>query len=84
MIKMIDARVKLNNYTNRVFAVVKAKYDLINKSEAINKFVELYGNNEVEPEIKEKYIQKLNNIEKNTLKKGFKKMDKKELDNLFK
>ena len=38
---MVDARVELNKYSNRVLSVVKAKYDLKDKSQAINKFVEL-------------------------------------------
>ena len=81
---MVDARVKLSKYSNKVISVVKAKYELNDKSEALNKFVELYGENEVEPEVKEEYIQKLIKIEKNHLKKyGFRKMSDKELDKLF-
>ena len=34
---MVDARVELNKYSNRVLSVVKAKYDLKDKSQAINK-----------------------------------------------
>ena len=82
---MIDARVKINEYSNRVFGVVKAKYGLKDKSEAINKFAEMYGDNEIEPEIKREYLRKLNKIEKEHMKKyGFKSMTKKEFDNLFK
>ena len=66
---MIDARVKLNNYTNRVLGVIKAKYDLKDKTQALNKFVEIYGVNEVEPEIDSKYLDKLDVIEKNHFKK---------------
>ncbi len=80
----INARIKLNNYSNRVFGVIKSKYDLKDKSEAINKFVELYGPNEVDLEIKEDYIKKLNDIQNKHIKKyGVKKMSKKELDKLF-
>jgi hypothetical protein len=60
---MVDARVSLNNYTNKVLAVVKAKYDLNDKSQALNKFAELYGCNEVEPEVKESYVKKILKIE---------------------
>ncbi len=66
---MVDARVSLNKYTNTVLAVVKAKYDLKDKSEAINKFVETYGENEVEKEVKESYIKKILKIEEDYFKK---------------
>jgi len=81
---MVDARVHLNEYSNRVLGVVKAKYDLRDKSDALNKFVELYGSNEVEPEVKESYVKKILKIEKEHFKKyGHRKMSLKELDELF-
>jgi len=81
---MIGARISINEYTNRVFGVIKAKYGLKDKSESINKFVELYGYNEIEPEVREDYLKELNKIQKDTLKNGFKPMTRKELDELFK
>jgi hypothetical protein len=82
---MIDARIKINEYTNRVFGVVKAKYGLKDKSDAINKFVKLYGHNEIGEKINDTYIQKLNDIEKKHIKKyGYKNMKNKELVDLFK
>jgi len=81
---MVDARVNLNNYSNRVLAVVKAKYDLNDKSEALNKFVEMYGSNEVEPEVKESYVKKLLKIEEAHFKKyDHRHMSMKELKELF-
>ena len=81
---MIDARVKLNNYTDRVLGVIKAKYDLKDKTQALNKFVEIYGVNEVEPEIDSKYLDKLDVIEKNHLnKKKLTKMSISKLDKMF-
>jgi len=81
---MVDARVSLSSYASRVLAVVKAKYDLRDKSQALNKFVEMYGSNEVEPEVKESYIKKLLRIEEEHFKKhGCKKMTDRELDKLF-
>ena len=80
---MVLARVKLENYTNKVLRVVKAKYDLNDKSEAINKFVELYGEKEVEKEPKEEYLKKILEIDKKHMKKyGNKRMSLKELDKL--
>lgn len=81
---MVDARVSLSKYSNRVLAVVKAKYDLRDKSQALNKFIEDYGENEVEPEVKESYIKKLLDIENEHFKKhGYRHMSHKELDKLF-
>ena len=69
---MTDARVVLKSYSNQVLGVVKAKYALKDKSEALNKFIELYGSNEVEPEVKESYVKKLLEIENRHFKKyGF-------------
>jgi hypothetical protein len=66
---MIDARVKLNQYTNRVLSMVKAKYDLKDKSEALNRFVELYGSNEIELEVKPEYVKKILAVEEAHFKK---------------
>jgi len=81
---MVDARVELNKYSNRVLSVVKAKYDLKDKSQAINKFVELYGPEEVEPEVKEEYVKKILKIKEDYYKRHTgRKMKDKELDRLF-
>ena len=66
---MVDARVSLNPYANQVLAVVKAKYGLRDKSEALNKFIAQYGENEVEPEVKESYIKKILDIQERHYKK---------------
>ncbi len=77
---MVDARVHLNDYSNRVLGVIKAKYNLKDKSEALNKFVELYGPNEVEPQVKESYVKKILEIEEEHFRKyGYRKMSLKGL-----
>ena len=81
---MVDARVLLDNYSNKVLAVVKAKYELNDKSQAINKFIEMYGPNEVEMEVKESYVKKLLEAEEGHFKRhDYRKMSDKELDKLF-
>lgn len=81
---MIDARVKLKPYTNRVLSVVKAKYELKDKSDALNRFVEMYGPEEVEPEVKESYVKKILTVVDDYHKKhGSRKMSDSELDKLF-
>lgn len=70
---MVDARVSLDKYSNQVLMVVKAKYDLKDKSQALNKFIALYGENELEHKVKDSYIKKLLDIENAHFKKyGYK------------
>ena len=79
----ISARVELNPYVNRVLAVLKAKYGLRDKSEAINKFVELYGDEIVEKEANEEYIKEMiAGVNEHIKKYGFKTMSFDELDAL--
>jgi len=81
---MVDARVTLSDYSNRVLAVVKAKYALKDKREALNKFVESYGRNELECEATEAYVKHFLDVENEHFRKyGYKKMSGKELDALF-
>jgi len=50
---MTMARVILDEYSNRVINVVKAKYGLKDKSEALNKFIRMYGQRETGLEAKD-------------------------------
>jgi len=61
---MVNALVKLDENTNRVLNVVKAKYNLKDKSEAIGFVVTKYIEDENEPELKPEFIQKIREIEK--------------------
>ena len=60
---MVQALVTLNEETNKVLNIVKAKHGLKDKAEAIefvvNKFVELE-----EPELRLEFIDKMKKIEK--------------------
>ncbi len=81
---MVDARVILSDYSNRVLGVVKAKHGLKDKSEALNKFIEIYGPEEVELKVKDSYIKKILKIEEEHYKKhGLRSMSTKQLDELF-
>ena len=80
---MVFARLSLDDYTNKVLNVIKARFGLKDKSEALNKFAQLCGDEIVEKEAKDEYIQKLLQIEDTHLKKyGKKKMTLQELDRL--
>lgn len=81
--KMVFARININDYTNRVLNVIKAKFGLNDKSQAINKFAEMYGEDLVEKEVRDEYIKEIIKIEKEHFKKyGYRKMSIKELDKL--
>jgi len=81
--KLISARVELDEYANKVLAVLKAKYGLNDKSEAINKFAELYGDEIVEKEPKEDYVKHILEVTNKHLEKNKnKRMSLKELDAL--
>ncbi len=83
MEKMISARVELENYSNKVLGIIKIKFGLRNKSEALNKFIELYGEEIMEKEASEEYIKKVIDVVKKHLEKyGNKKMTLQELDKL--
>ena len=80
---MVFAQIYISDYANRVLNVIKAKFGLKDKSEAINKFIELYGDELVEREANDKYIKKVLEIEEQHMKKyGKRKMSLKELDAL--
>jgi len=79
----ISARVNLCEYTNRVLGVIKMKYGLKDKSEALNKFVEIYGDDLVEKEATDQYTKKIIDITNKHLNKyGKKTMSLEELDEL--
>ena len=61
---MTQALIKLNENINRVLNMVKAKYDLKDKSETIEFIVKKYIEYENEPELKPEFIKKINKIKK--------------------
>jgi hypothetical protein len=81
--EMISARVELNNYANRVLGVIKMKFGLKDKSEALNKFIEIYGENIIEKESNDEYVKKILTISENHFNKyGKRKMTMQELNRL--
>ena len=81
--KMISARIELNDYANRVIGIIKIKFGLKDKSEALNKFIELYGEDMMEKEASEEYTKTVIKIaKKHIIKYGNKNMTFQELDKL--
>lgn len=80
----INFRARIDEYSNRVLGVVKEKYGLKDKSQALNKFIEMYGEGFIEKEAKEEFISEVINIVMEHHKKHPKrKMSLEELDNLI-
>jgi len=61
---MVQALINLDNSTNRVLNVVKAKYDFKDKSEAIRFVVNKYLEDANEPELRPEFAQKILAMEK--------------------
>ena len=60
---MVNALIKLDENTNRILNVVKAKYDFRDKGEAIEFVVNKYAE-ENEPELKPEFVEKMKKIQK--------------------
>jgi len=81
--RLISARVNLSPYSNKVLGMVKIKFDLNDKSEALNKFVEIYGEEIVEKEATDEYVKKVMKIADSHFEKySDKKMSAEELNEL--
>lgn len=61
---MVQAIIRISERTNRVLNIVKAKYGLKDKSEAINVMAEEYEHSMMEPELRPEFIEKMKRIEK--------------------
>jgi len=61
---MPKAMVEISQKANRILNIIKAKYSLKDKSQAINKMAEEFGETLLEPQLRPEYIKKLKKIEK--------------------
>jgi hypothetical protein len=68
---MVQAMVNISENANQILNIVKARYNLKDKSEAIEKVVIDYGGNILEPELRPEFIQSMVQISKEkTIKVG--------------
>ena len=81
---MVQAMIKIPKEANQILNIVKARYNLKTKSEAIAKIVIECGANIIEPELRPKYLEKLKRIEEegygetlNSIEQLRKKIEKK-------
>lgn len=56
---MVKAIVKIDDRTNRVLNILKAKYGLTDKSQAINLMAQQFEAEVLEPELKPEFIEDL-------------------------
>ncbi|MEK6811305.1 MAG: DUF2683 family protein [Nanoarchaeota archaeon] len=56
--------IEISEEANQILNIVKARYNLKTKSEAITKIVIECGGNILEPELRPEYLEKLQKIEK--------------------
>ena len=79
----INLRANIDDYTNRVLGVIKEKYGLKDKGEALDKFAEMFGDEFIEHEVKEEVITEVLEIfEEHRKKHGLRTMTLEELDEL--
>lgn len=80
---MVQAMINISENTNQVLNIVKARFNLKDKSEAIEKVVLRYGEDILEPELKPEFIQKIKRIEKEGKFKTFKSIEelRKDIEN---
>ncbi len=79
---MVQTIIDLNENEDRILNIVKAKYGLKNKSQAIEVLVKIYRDSFLEPELRPEYIEKLQKIRKGKYSKVFTSVD--ELDSYIK
>lgn len=80
---MINMNLKVKDYTSRVLGVIKEKYGLKDKGQALDRFADLYGEEYVDREIKDEVIREvIESCDRHIKKYGFKAMTVKELDKL--
>jgi len=61
---MVQSIIDINENEDRILNIVKAKFGLKNKSQAVALVAKIYADSFLEPELRPEYIKKLQKIEK--------------------
>jgi hypothetical protein len=61
---MVQAIVNLGEHQDRLLTIVKGKFGLKNKSDAMNFVISRYEEELLEPELRPEYVTKIKNLEK--------------------
>ena len=59
---MTQAIVRLGEYEDRILQIVKGKFGLKNKSDAVNFVIQKYDEEMLEPELRPEYVTKIDKI----------------------
>lgn len=68
---MVQAMIEIPEEANQILNIVKARYNLKTKSEAIAKIVIECGAEILEPELRPEYLEKLKKVEREGYGRGF-------------
>lgn len=61
---MVQSIIDIDENEDRVLNIVKAKFGLKNKSQAVAMIAKIYEDSFLEPELRPEYVEKLKRIEK--------------------
>ena len=61
---MVQAIIHLGEREDRILTIVKGKYGLKNKSDAVNLVIEKFEETYLEPEVRPEYLEKLQKLVK--------------------
>ena len=83
MIKMAQAIVNLGEYEDRVLTIVKGKYGLKNKSDAVNFVIDKFEEEFLEPKLRPEFVRKMMVMEKSGKFKAYKSISdlRKDIEN---
>lgn len=69
---MVQAIVKLSEREDRVVQIVKGKFGIKTKAEAISFIIDQYEKTLLEPELRPEYVEKIRKIEKKGIFRSYK------------
>jgi hypothetical protein len=80
---MVQAMINIDERSNRVLNIIKAKYGFRDKSETIDFVLSDYEANRLEPELRPEFIKRIRDIEKNDTFKRYSSLSelRKEIEN---
>ena len=61
---MVQSIINMEENEDRILNIVKAKYGLKNKSQAIAMIIKIYSESFLEPELRPEYLERLKKIDK--------------------
>jgi hypothetical protein len=69
---MVQAIVNLGEYEDRILTIVKGKYGLKNKSDAVNYVIDRFDQELLEPNLRPEFVRKVRSLEKQGKFKAYK------------